>query len=68
MCWCESSACLGNMEAGIVKTYEVLIAGKWERVQGRVFRRWLDWKSKDGSNGLTRPGKWREITEKKGQQ
>lgn len=49
-----------------MKTYEVLIAGKCERVQGRVFRRWLDWRSKDGSNGLTRPGKWREIETKKG--
>ena len=50
-----------------MKTYEILIAGKWERVKGKtqgLREGWLEWKDSEGCNGLSKPGSWREVTKK----
>lgn len=44
--------------------FEVKLAGEWVSVRGLALSSgWLDWKCKDGTQGLSRPGKWRKKAE-----
>lgn len=48
-----------------MKTYQVNIAGEWFTVKGVVTPKgWLDWKSRNGEVGLSRPEKFREPIKK----